>query len=271
VNAHPAEPADELEFTGERLIIEPGRAWFWERIAAEHVTRYLFAVKRIAGLRVLDAACGTGYGSSILARAAASVTGVDNDPTTIAFASRRWGSASTAFVMADVQRLPFAGGSFDAIVSFETIEHVPDPERFLSECARVLVAGGRLVISTPSRDVYNWISFPDGHGNPFHPSEMTPAEFAAALRRGFRIDEMYGQIHVPGYGGSVGEGTRGASTRTPIARLARSGIKRSTSAILSRPEIAARVVRLLRPGFEPRPWDERPWKYVIAVCTRGGS
>ena len=76
-------------------------------------------------------------------------------------------------------------------MSFETIEHVPDPELFLNECERVLVPGGLLVISTPNRDVYHQIM--SGHLNPFHCSEMSLPEFEAILRPRFRKWSIYTQ------------------------------------------------------------------------------
>ena len=262
-HAHPAD--DHLHFTGERLILEPGTAWFWEGRAAEHITRYLFAADRIGGCRVLDAACGTGYGSALLARTAGSVVGVDIDPTTVEFASKRWYSPSTSFQVADVTQLPFADGTFDAIVWLEPIEHVADPDVVLDELRRVLVPGGLLIASTPSRDVYNWVSFPDGDGNPFHPSELNPDEFTSRLERGYAIDGMYGQIHVPGYGAGS-DRPRAGEAPSRARQLAKQLIKRTTSSLLSHPRVAARAVRLLRPGFVPQPLDERPWKYVVAVA-----
>lgn len=262
------EPAsseiDQLQFTGERLILEPETPWFWEPMALEHVGRYLFAKDRVGGLRVLDAACGTGYGSALLARAAASVTGVDIDVATIGFAAKRWASPTTSFVVGDVGNLPFADRTFDAIVSFETIEHVPDPDRVLDEFSRVLKPAGLLLVSTPSRDVYNWVSFPHGEGNPFHHSEMTPDEFGSRLRRKFRLEGLYGQIHVPTFGGSS-ESTTGPLPR-PLVQFAKWATRRTTSWLLSRRHIAGLAVRRLRPGFLPQPLDDRPWKYVVAVA-----
>ena len=262
-HSHPED--DHLHFTGERLILEPGTAWFWEGRAAEHITRYLFAADRVGGCRVLDAACGTGYGSALLARTASSVIGVDIDPATVEFASRRWGSAAMSFQVADVTRLPFADGTFDAVVSFETIEHVADPGEVLDEFRRVLVPGGLLIVSTPWRDVYNWVSFPDGDGNPFHPSELNPDEFSARLGQGYAIDGMYGQVHVPGYG-ARSDRPRVGGTPSPARQLVKQLIKRTTSSLLSNPRVAATAVRMLRPGFVPQPMDERPWKYVVAVA-----
>jgi SAM-dependent methyltransferase len=80
--------------------------------------------------------------------------------------------------------------SVDVVVSFETIEHVPNPGRFLDECVRVLVPGGRLIISTPDKEVYtNRL----GIRNQYHCSEMTDQEFRSAVRRRFHDVHFYTQ------------------------------------------------------------------------------
>lgn len=161
--------ADGLEETGERLLpeLQPG-----ELVLAEHVARYRFAAPLAAGRRVLDAACGEGYGSAILAAAGAeSVTGADREEDVVAHARERYG---LEFVAADVARLPFGDDAFDLVVSFETIEHVPDPEGVLAELRRVLAPGGVLVISTP-----NALEFQVE--NEFHVREFSHSEFAELL------------------------------------------------------------------------------------------
>jgi SAM-dependent methyltransferase len=161
---------DPLEATGERLVPELQHG---EVVHAEHLARYRFAAQLAPSKRVLDAACGEGYGSRILADAgAASVTGVDVDERTVEHARSRYPGAE--FQVADVASLPFEDGSFDLIVSFETIEHVPEPERVLAEWRRVLAADGLLVISTPNKHRYLV-------ENEFHEREFTHEEFVAVL------------------------------------------------------------------------------------------
>ena len=123
-------------FTGERFL--PGVAG---EIAYEHCHRYAFARRFVRGARVLDAACGEGYGTALLADVAASVVGIDIEPQVVADATRRYASsrANVRFAAASVTRLPLADASVDAIVSFETIEHVgaDDQRARLAEFARV--------------------------------------------------------------------------------------------------------------------------------------
>jgi 2-polyprenyl-3-methyl-5-hydroxy-6-metoxy-1,4-benzoquinol methylase len=173
-----------LGFTGERMVPEAAQsATFWE-----HVYRYRFAVPFATGKRVLDVACGEGYGAAALSRhGAASVVGVDISPETCAHARSKYGVDVRC---GDATHLPFQDGSFDVVVSFETIEHLSDPAAFLRECSRVLTAGGRLVLSTPNGPVYRQ-HCPD---NPYHCAEMTLREFTATVSTVFPAYVAYGQI-----------------------------------------------------------------------------
>jgi SAM-dependent methyltransferase len=177
-----SEAQAPLEATGERLIPE---AFAGELVHAEHFARYLLATRLARGRRVLDAASGEGYGAAMLAAAgASSVVGVDADPTTVCHARQRYGLDVRE---GDVSQLPFETGQFDLVVSFETIEHVADPERALSEFARVLTEGGLLLVSTPNASEYL-------EDNPFHHREFVSEEFLAALAARFaEVRPLYQQ------------------------------------------------------------------------------
>jgi SAM-dependent methyltransferase len=180
--------SESLEFTGERFV--PGVAG---EIELEHVHRYAFAARFVAGRRVLDAACGEGYGSALLARTAADVAGVDIDAATLAHAGQRYRDvANLAFHRASATALPFADASFGAIVSFETIEHLEaaDQPSMLAEFARVLAPGGLLILSAPNRVEY---SDRRGYANPFHRHEHDRAELDALLARHFAARRFLGQ------------------------------------------------------------------------------
>src|SRR5258706_9966452 len=101
-----------------------------------HASRYLFAAPMIRGRRVLDIACGTGYGLEILAAEARAVVGVDADWEAVRVAVRG-PHAPRAIVLGDGARLPFPPATFDAITSFETLEHLERPDGFLAELARL--------------------------------------------------------------------------------------------------------------------------------------
>ena len=95
----------------------------------QHLERYRWAAKLVAGKRVLDVACGTGYGTALLANAgAAQVDGFDCSPEAVAFAKQTWALPNISFGVAITDRLPVADGSYDCYVSFETIEHVEDDD-----------------------------------------------------------------------------------------------------------------------------------------------
>jgi SAM-dependent methyltransferase len=116
------------------------------------------------------------------------VLGVDIDEDAVAYARGRYGGPNVEFERLDVQELPLPDGSFDVVCSFETIEHLADPGRFLARAARVLKEGGLLLASTPR--VERTTSAPE---NPHHLAEFAPADFEELLRRSFGEVELWGQ------------------------------------------------------------------------------
>lgn len=148
----------------------------------EHAHRYAFAARCTAGLRVLDLASGSGYGSQILRAAGAHVTALD-----LSVGAARLAEPSAC---ADARQLPFADASFDAVICFEAIEHVPNPDAVVTEIRRVLTRTGWALISTPDREIYTDRM---GNRNPFHIAEMTADEFAALLGEEFEHVRLYGQ------------------------------------------------------------------------------
>jgi SAM-dependent methyltransferase len=162
-----------------------GQIWY------EHWHRYHFAVPFAAGKAVLDAACGEGYGSALLARHAKQVTGVDASAETVALARRRYGAAGNLqYAEGRCEALPVGDASVDLFVSFETLEHLEAPRALIGEAARVLRSGGVFMVSTPNKSVYTDES---GYHNPFHPSEMYESEFVDALRERFPGVRLFGQ------------------------------------------------------------------------------
>jgi ubiquinone/menaquinone biosynthesis C-methylase UbiE len=177
--------SNKLEFTGERFMPECVR-----EIRYEHYHRYVFARELLHGRKVLDAACGEGYGSALLAASASSVTGVDLDRAAIEHASSRYRSGNLQFETADCLDLPFEEAAFDAIVSFETLEHLEDQRRLLAGFRRVLRPGGFLLISTPDKAVYTDRL---GNRNAFHVRELYRAEFESLLGEFFPAYRLWGQ------------------------------------------------------------------------------
>ena len=175
-----------LPFTGERFTPECVR-----EISYEHWHRYAFARGLAEGKRVLDAACGEGYGSAQLAQVATQVVGVDIDAATVAHAQARYGAhANLRYLQADVTALDaLPDRSFDLIVSFETLEHVQAQERLLDGFARLLADDGVLLVSTPDKLHYNAGAEP----NPFHVRELHREEFEALLATRFPARRLYAQ------------------------------------------------------------------------------
>jgi len=176
---------DKLEFTGERFTPECVR-----EIRYEHFHRYAFARPLVAGRQVLDAACGEGYGSALLAATAASVTGVDLSGESIDHARNRYRADNLEFQVADCLALPFPDDNFDCVVSYETLEHLSDHDELLREFRRVLRPDGFLVLSSPDKAVY---TDKLQNRNEFHLRELYRAEFEALLRTHFAAYRLYGQ------------------------------------------------------------------------------
>lgn len=183
-------PATALGFTGERITTDIGG-----QIAYEHYHRYCLARDLVVGRDVLDVAAGEGYGSALLAGVARSVVGVEIDPTSVRHARAAYDLPNVRFLEGDATRMSLPDACVDAVVSFETLEHLQDQEAFLAEIRRVLRPGGLLLISTPDRHVY---SAPGQPPNRYHVLELTPPEFAGLLGRHFANHRILAQRAVLG-------------------------------------------------------------------------
>jgi SAM-dependent methyltransferase len=173
-----------MDNTGERMVPEYSDAnTFWE-----HIHRYSFAAKWVRDKRVLDIASGEGYGCyGLLGAGAKSVIGVDINASACAHAARKY---KIDVRVGSAEAIPLETGSVDVAVSFETIEHVPNPDRFVHEISRVLTPDGLFIISTPDKNLY---SPPGKERNPYHCSEMAPEEFQTLLRSTFSKISLFGQ------------------------------------------------------------------------------
>ena len=180
-----ASASTALTFTGERFAPEvTGAIWY------EHWHRYCLVRPLARGLAVLDAACGEGYGSSLLAATAREVVGIDIAGDAVAHARARYAAPNLRYLEGSCTALPLADASIDLVVSFETIEHLPAQAEMLAEFRRVLAPSGVLVISSPNKPVY---SGAEPGGNEFHVRELTRDELAQLLDPAFPQQRWYGQ------------------------------------------------------------------------------
>jgi 2-polyprenyl-3-methyl-5-hydroxy-6-metoxy-1,4-benzoquinol methylase len=178
----------------ERII--PGTIE-WEAFYANHIKRYQFAVSQIAikkDQKILDAACGVGYGSFLLSSIKDSqIIAVDRSELALNIAGSSYCNNNIQYLTDDCHTLEKSKlyGPFDAIVSFETLENLPNPDEFLNQCFNNLQEGGRLIISTPNQIVS---SIENLNKWEFHEKEYTPKEFYTILQKaGFLSIQLYGQ------------------------------------------------------------------------------
>jgi SAM-dependent methyltransferase len=177
---------EALDYTGERFTPECVREiWY------EHFHRYVLALDWCADMVVLDAACGEGYGSDLLAQKAQSVTGIDLSAEAVNHAQDRYGARENLqFRVADCTNLPFPDNTFDRVVSFETLEHLAEQNQLLSEFRRVLKPDGSLVLSTPDKAQY---SDAQEFDNEFHVRELYREEFEVLIKSHFPASRLFGQ------------------------------------------------------------------------------
>jgi SAM-dependent methyltransferase len=216
-----SETKPALDFTGERFTPECVREiWY------EHWHRYVFARQLAKDKRVLDAACGEGYGSALLSDVAASVLGADISDQAVSHArSRYYDRPNLRFERADATQLDAAPGSFDLIVSFETLEHVAAQESLVAGFARTLTDDGILVISSPDKKAY---SDDRGFANEFHVRELYRDELLNLLRPHFPHVRLFGQKllfqsviwNLDGIPGSADAATSHGENQPPTAGLA---------------------------------------------------
>ena len=213
-----------MEFTGERVIPGEVDPDLWN----EHLSRYAFAARFAqlllsdrraapngsvqttevpgataaggspdsAGLRVLDAGCGAGYGTAHLASLGPTlqVVGIDHSEEALAYARAHYAEPNLRFAHGDCLALEFPDGEFDLVVAFEVLEHLSEPTKFLEQARRMLCPSGHLLVSTPNRRYY---SEERGYVNPFHTREYDASEFDALLAGFFPERVVFAQNHAP--------------------------------------------------------------------------
>jgi SAM-dependent methyltransferase len=175
-----------LALTGERTLPDVPAENYWYR---RHLAVYEWIAARVVGRRVVDLACGEGYGSAVLARTAAEVVGVDANPEAHEHARLRYTTPNLRFERALVEDY---SDPCDAIVFLQTIEHIHEPGALLDGLARTAPVS---YVSTPNRLTLA----PPGaekSDNPWHLREYTASEYRDLLRPHFARIELHGLFHV---------------------------------------------------------------------------
>lgn len=167
-----------IKFTGERLIpkLNKGTAFYYE-----HLARYIFSNQFVKNKIVLDAGCGTGYGSFILSNygKAKQVIAIDKSAEAIQYAKEKYYAVNIAYDVDDITKLnKIKQNTVDITVSFEVIEHIKKQDLFLKQVKRVLKENGIFIVSTPNKLTYV-------ENNPFHEKELSPEEFTNLLQNYF--------------------------------------------------------------------------------------
>ena len=179
-----------LSLTGERTLPDVPAENYWYR---RHLVVYEWIAARVGGRRVLDMACGEGYGSAVLARSAAEVVGVDANPEAHEHARLRYRQANLSFER-DLVETYGRPGEFDAVVFLQTIEHVQDPAAVLRHFREILTPGGVAYVSTP-----NLLTLaPAGaqkSDNPWHLKEYRSQEFRGLCAGVFPGVQLFGLFH----------------------------------------------------------------------------
>jgi SAM-dependent methyltransferase len=179
------EGVPPLELTGERTLPDVPVENYWFR---RHLVVYEWIADRCAGLKVVDMACGEGYGTDVLAGRAREVTGVDANPQAFEHARLKYTRPGVRFVR---NMIELYSEPCDAVIFLQTIEHVPDPEGVLRHFRGM---AGTVYVSTP-----NLLTLAppgaDKSGNPWHLREYRVAEFRALCESVFDRVDLYGLFH----------------------------------------------------------------------------
>ncbi len=166
---------------------DPAHAGFF----GDHAARYEYAAHFVRGKRVIDAACGTGYGTVRLKLAGADpCLGIDIDAESIARVQKQYGEQHVEYACGDCEAFDYAAHKPDVVVSFETAEHLRNPERFFEVVRRGLGAAGVFLVSCPNNELL-------GDHNPYHLQSWSAETFHTQLSRYFADVVVLGQVLTP--------------------------------------------------------------------------
>jgi SAM-dependent methyltransferase len=177
--------------TTERLI--PGNFGSKEEylLYLRHLYAYQIATEKISkNSFVMEVGSGEGYGTSMLSKNFLKITGLDVDKNEIDHAQKKYGSENCVFKLYDGHRIPFDDHTFDAVVSFQVIEHIQDDENFISEIYRVLKSDGVFIVTTPNKTLR--LKPGQKPWNKFHVREYYPGELEVVLKSKFSDVKVWG-------------------------------------------------------------------------------
>ncbi|PJJ64251.1 class I SAM-dependent methyltransferase [Chryseobacterium geocarposphaerae] len=179
----------ELRNLSDLLVYGKAERWVYgfmlKRYEDEHLNRYLYALQYTSQKKVLDIACGCGYGTFLMAeKGAESVIGVDLSEDAIRYGNHRYARQNLKRFVADATTFNH-DYLFDIIVSFETIEHIPDYSGFIENLYRNLSDNGTLLISTPITKTTT-----TSPQNPYHMIEWNFYDFQNLFKDKFDIVEI---------------------------------------------------------------------------------
>jgi len=160
---------------------------------AQHLKSYNFAIPYCKNKKILDIGCFIGYGETHIAQYAKKIIAIDNDKKAINFARKNRIVLNVKFEETDVKKLlPFSNETFDTIIAFEVIEHIPlgEVNNFLYETKRVLKKGGTLLITTPNSK-FRLLPFQKPF-NPEHYQEFTIKKISKVLGNIFEDIQIKG-------------------------------------------------------------------------------
>ena len=165
----------------EDMIIDDGEK-------DKHLQRYEFAGNYVKGKDVLDIACGIGYGSYILSQSAQNVVGIDKDGKTIEYARRKYKKENLNFISLDAEKIcSYINETFDVIISYETIEHVDNPGKFIASLYKLLRKSGTFILSVPNGLIDEYSS------SLHHKHFFRLRTLKRILKDKFKVEEIYYQ------------------------------------------------------------------------------
>jgi SAM-dependent methyltransferase len=225
-------------------------------IYLEHYYRYRFAAAFVTHRTVLDCACGSGYGTFMLAQTATAVDGVDCSREALEIARANWSRENIRYHYLDAHDLHRLDSKFDAVVSFETIEHLKHPETFLTAVGACLNPNGIFVVSTPDKELYRSGMEP----NRFHTREFSGDEFTRLLSDRFKNVRLFGQLDARNETAAAIAGPNGS----------RPALKsRMVEAAVHHPVVYAAYLYRMKRRFSVVPAQPGRHIYLVAVCEKG--